>query len=44
MNANSETEWLPPPHLDYGQPRINSFHHPENLLRPDEDEGAPGAA
>ncbi len=35
---NGETEWLPPPHLDYGQPRINTYHHPEKLLRAD-DEG-----
>jgi hypothetical protein len=27
------TETIPPPHLDYGQPRTNIFHHPENLLR-----------
>jgi HNH endonuclease len=32
-NANGETEWLPPPRLDHGQPRINTFHHPEKLLR-----------
>jgi Domain of unknown function (DUF222) len=32
------TEWLPPPHLDYGRTRINRFHHPENLLRDDEDD------
>jgi hypothetical protein len=42
-NARGETEWIPPPHLDYGQPRINSFHHPEKLLEPD-DEDASGAA
>ncbi|WP_249026131.1 hypothetical protein, partial [Mycobacterium lacus] len=34
------TEWIPPPHLDHGQPRTNSYHHPEKLLRDgDEDEG-----
>jgi hypothetical protein len=27
-----ETEWIPPPHLDRGQPRTNTFHHPEELL------------
>jgi hypothetical protein len=32
------TEWIPPPHLDYGQPRTNSYHHPEELLCEDEDE------
>ncbi len=36
--ANGDTEWIPPPHLDYGQPRINTFHHPEKLLA-EEDEG-----
>ena len=30
---NGETEWIPPPHLDHGQPRTNLFHHPEKLLR-----------
>jgi Domain of unknown function (DUF222) len=38
-NANGDTEWIPPPHLDRGQPRINSFHHPERLLAPGEDDG-----
>jgi hypothetical protein len=37
-NAKGDTEWLPPPHLDYGQPRINTYHHPEKLLAPDDDE------
>ena len=27
-----------PPHLDRGQPRINTYHHPEKLLRDDDDE------
>jgi hypothetical protein len=36
--ANGDTEWIPPAHLDYGQPRINTFHHPEKLLAPDDDE------
>jgi Domain of unknown function (DUF222) len=33
------TEWIPPPHLDHGQPRINMFHHPEKLLCDDGDDG-----
>jgi Domain of unknown function (DUF222) len=37
-NAKRNTEWIPPAHLDYGQPRINAFHHPERLLAPDDDE------
>ncbi len=39
-NAKSDTEWLPPAHLDHGQPRINTFHHPEKLFAPDDDEPA----
>ena len=31
--ANGDTEWIPPPHLDRGQPRSNTMHHPEKLLR-----------
>jgi hypothetical protein len=34
------TEWIPPPHLDYGRPRTNTFHHPEKLLA-DEDDDEP---
>ncbi|HEY1439850.1 MAG TPA: HNH endonuclease signature motif containing protein [Mycobacterium sp.] len=30
--TNGNTEWIAPPHLDYGQRRTNTFHHPENLL------------
>jgi hypothetical protein len=30
-NANGDTEWIPPPHLERGQPRTNMFHHPEKL-------------
>ena len=25
------------PHLDHGQPRVNTYHHPEKLLRDDDD-------
>jgi Domain of unknown function (DUF222) len=35
---NGDTEWIPPPHLDYGQPRTNTFHHPEKLLRADDED------
>ena len=31
-NIYGETEWIPPPHLDVGQPRVNTYHHPERLL------------
>src|SRR5271170_17032 len=35
-NAHGDTEWIPPAHLDRGQPRTNTYHHPEKLLRDDE--------
>ncbi|BBZ70013.1 HNH endonuclease signature motif containing protein [Mycobacterium paraseoulense] len=38
--ANGDTEWIPPPHLDRGQPRTNTFHHPEKVLAEDDDEDA----
>ncbi|WP_412768727.1 HNH endonuclease signature motif containing protein [Mycobacterium canetti] len=38
-NTHGDTEWLPPAHLDHGQPRINTFHHPEKLLHDDEEPG-----
>src|SRR6478752_1201000 len=28
--------WIPPPHLDSGQSRVNDYHHPENYLLPNE--------
>jgi Domain of unknown function (DUF222) len=34
------TEWIPPPHLDHGQPRSNTFHHPEKLLCDEDDDAA----
>jgi hypothetical protein len=37
-NAHGDTEWIPPPHLDHGQPRTNTYHHPEKLLGDDDDE------
>ncbi|MEE6177542.1 HNH endonuclease signature motif containing protein [Mycobacterium sp. 050134] len=37
-NARGETEWIPPPHLDRGQPRTNAYHHPERFLRDTDDE------
>lgn len=30
---NGRTEWIPPPHLDYGQATTNDYHHPERLFR-----------
>jgi uncharacterized protein DUF222 len=39
--ANGDTEWLPPVHLDHGQPRTNTFHHPEKLLGDEDDDDGP---
>ncbi len=44
-NAHGDTEWIPPPHLERGQPRTNTYWHPEKLLShgdddEDEDSGA----
>ncbi|OBH81110.1 hypothetical protein A5681_02695 [Mycobacterium scrofulaceum] len=40
--ANGDTEWIPPPHLERGQPRTNAFHHPEKLMSDnDEDDDPP---
>ncbi len=37
-NARGDTEWIPPAHLDRGQPRTNTFWHPEKLLRDGDDD------
>ncbi|WP_237682955.1 HNH endonuclease signature motif containing protein [Mycolicibacterium agri] len=29
---DGRTEWIPPPHLDTGQTRVNNYHHPERYL------------
>ncbi|WP_297848846.1 HNH endonuclease signature motif containing protein [Mycobacterium sp.] len=44
--ARGDTEWIPPPHLDRAQPRTNTYHHPEKLLRDgdDDEDHSPGAA
>jgi hypothetical protein len=28
---DGRTEWIPPPHLDSGQSRVNDYHHPREL-------------
>ena len=38
MNERGEVEWIPPPALDTGQTRINTYHRPERLLRPPDQE------
>ncbi len=35
---DGRTEWIPPPHLDTGQSRVNDYHHPEKYLRPEDDD------
>ncbi|BBX68563.1 hypothetical protein MPSYJ_20240 [Mycolicibacterium psychrotolerans] len=37
MNTRTEVEWTPPPHLDTGQTRVNTYHRPEALLRPPDE-------
>jgi hypothetical protein len=38
---DGRTEWIPPPHLDTGQSRVNNYHHPQKYLRPDEEDDDP---
>jgi len=35
---DGRTEWIPPPHLDTGQARVNNYHHPEKYLLPEDRE------
>jgi hypothetical protein len=35
---DGRTEWIPPPHLDAGQARVNDYHHPEKYLKPEDDD------
>jgi hypothetical protein len=35
---DGRTEWIPPPHLDTGQSRVNNYHQPEKYLNPEEDD------
>ncbi|WP_428375867.1 DUF222 domain-containing protein [Mycolicibacterium sp.] len=37
INNNHEVEWIPPPDLDTGQTRTNTYHRPEKLLHPPHD-------
>jgi hypothetical protein len=32
------TEWIPPPDHDHGQPRTNTYWHPQNMAGEDDDE------
>ena len=42
-NADGITEWIPPPHLDFGKPRTNGYWHPQRYFRLDDndDDGDP---
>ena len=35
---DGRTEWIPPPHLDTGQSRVNDYHHPERYFRRSTDD------
>ncbi len=35
--SDNRTEWIPPRHIDRGQSRVNHYHHPERVLRPERD-------
>ncbi len=35
---DGRTKWIPPPHLDTGQSRVNDYHHPDKYLRPEDDD------
>ena len=37
--GNGETQWIPPPHLDYGQARTNDYHHPERFFDDEQSGG-----
>ncbi|HEY4793429.1 MAG TPA: HNH endonuclease signature motif containing protein [Mycobacterium sp.] len=30
--GNGDAQWIPPPHLDHGQPTTNDYHHPEKIF------------
>jgi hypothetical protein len=38
VNEDNNVEWIPPPHLDTGQARVNDYHRPERLHRPLDDQ------
>jgi hypothetical protein len=44
LNDRHEVEWIPPPHLDTGQTRINRYHRPEELHPPPDDACTPRRA
>jgi hypothetical protein len=38
IREDGRIEWIPPPHLDSGQTRVNDYHHPEKYLLSDDDD------
>ncbi|WP_156744506.1 HNH endonuclease signature motif containing protein, partial [Mycobacterium sp. E740] len=40
MGKDGHPQWIPPPHLDTGQPRVNTYHHPERMLTDDDADSA----
>jgi hypothetical protein len=38
---DGRTEWIPPPHLDSGQARVNKYHQPEEFLVDDDEDDDP---
>lgn len=38
IGEDGRVHWHPPPLLDVGQDTLNHFHHPEELLRPPDDD------
>jgi hypothetical protein len=39
INALGQVEWIPPPELDIGQARINSYHHVCHEADPEPESG-----
>jgi hypothetical protein len=37
IRTNGTVEWIPPPELDTGQPRTNTYHHPDRMLKEPDD-------
>jgi hypothetical protein len=44
LTDRHDVEWIPPPHLDTGQTRINHYHRPEELHPPPDDAWTPAWA
>ena len=40
-NAEGITEWIPPPHFDFGKPTSNGYFHPERYFRLNRQNGDP---